>query len=178
MATSRQVYHEARRVFYRYNTFVFQSRQALLTFLIGIGRANALLLKTVEWRLNDSERYENHIDIIKPYITQKQTSEGQPEETNIWNSEAQYRKIYQTIKGSASLCHWYWSSHRPIRLDADEVLVKPRRCRFIFNVYCYEDESRSRHVTAGYEMHTRFVMDTDRARMDALMSGSATPDIS
>lgn len=173
------MYHEARRVLYRYNTFVLQSRTALLTFLIGIGRANALLLNTVKWRLDDSERYENHIDIIKPYITQRSTpqaQQAQPEETNIWNSEAEYREIYQAIRGSASLRHWYWSSHRPIRLDADEILVKPRRCRFIFNIYCYEDESTSRHVTAGYEMHTRFVMDTERARMDAVMSADDSDD--
>jgi hypothetical protein len=160
MATSRQVYHEARRVFYRYNTFIFRSRSALLIFLIGIGRANALLLKTVKWQFNDHDRYENHIDIIEPYITQKSTPEAQHREATIWNNEAQYRKIYQAIRGSAIQC-WYWSSYRPIRLDADEILVKCRRCRFIFNIDCYEDESRNRHVTAGYEMQTRFVMDTD-----------------
>lgn len=199
MATSHQVYHEARRVFYRLNTFVFRSRKALLMFLIHIGRKNASLLTTVKWQLEDDDdhrhhrRYENHIDIIKPFLTQKQTPKGQPEkQATIWNSEAQYHKIYQVIKGSTSLSPGYWQLWRLIRLDvqpgdnqfqdsaqidsdetdSDAIVTAGYWSRFVYEIECYDNDNCYRPVKAGYDMQTRFDMETEQGRMDALMFSS------
>ncbi|KUL85804.1 hypothetical protein ZTR_07371 [Talaromyces verruculosus] len=87
LITSRVIYEEARAVFYSKNEFLFARTDAIPIFLIGIGQANAMLLRSVRWWCAASQqRYVNQISIIRPYILgidgQNPTSN---DKLNIWN---------------------------------------------------------------------------------------------
>lgn len=61
-------------MFYGLNTFVFDSMQALPVFLIGIGRENTLILRSVIWG-NDHLQHENRVEIIRPCLSKEGSTE-------------------------------------------------------------------------------------------------------
>jgi hypothetical protein len=63
MPVSRQVYNEARGVFYTLNKFTFKSPTVLSVFLIGIGPRNVMLLRSV-WQKTEHHEWENVIQTI------------------------------------------------------------------------------------------------------------------
>ncbi|KAI7974730.1 hypothetical protein EIK77_003878 [Talaromyces pinophilus] len=156
MSTSQQVYHEARQIFYLYNTFTFHQRFAVPIFLIGIGRENALRLKSVEWRLGDDDQFENHIDIVKSRMLRErdQTQTQSEEEINCWDDEEQFVEMERTIVVPYMLPYQFRDARlRP--LDADEDVPDDgfgRRYRFVFIARFHEHGESMRHGKAGYEM--------------------------
>lgn len=68
MPVSRQVYNEAREVFYSLNKFSFESSAALSVFLIGIGPRNAMVLRSV-WQKNEQHHWENVTPIIRQCLS-------------------------------------------------------------------------------------------------------------
>ncbi|CAI7643409.1 unnamed protein product [Penicillium palitans] len=64
MPVSRQVYNEARDVFYTLNKFTFSSPAVLSVFLIGIGPRNVMLLRSV-WQKTERHEWENVIPTIR-----------------------------------------------------------------------------------------------------------------
>lgn len=80
---SRQFYHETRRVFYGLNTFAFGGVEVLV-FLIGIGRRNAMLLRSVCWGADCL--YENRAGILRSCLAQEGSTDT--EGPNIWNDKA------------------------------------------------------------------------------------------
>lgn len=157
MTTSRQVYYEARRIFYLYNRFVFHHKSVIPVFLIGIGKENALLLKSVEWARGDDGLFENHIEIVKSCIMQKGGQEQpQSEEIDCWNNAEQYLQMQQAITNSCRLLPWT-SFERLQRLDADDVPTDFNyRYRYVLTTK-YHDHGNIRHGEAGYEL-IRFKM--------------------
>ena len=59
---SCQFYYETGRVFYGLNTFAFGGVEALVVFLIGVGRRNAMLPLSVCWGADCL--YKNRADIL------------------------------------------------------------------------------------------------------------------
>ena len=93
LTVSRQLYHEARWVFYGLNTFAFGGVEALVVFLIGIGRRNAMLLRSVSWGADCL--YENRADILRSCLAQEGSTD--PERPNIWNDKTHYAHSLETI---------------------------------------------------------------------------------
>lgn len=167
IAVNRQVYHEACRIFYRYNTFIFRCEEALPVFLIAIGKKNAHFLKSVEWK-RDSGLRENNMDTIKSYITQNgdQSQEGQ--EIDVWNNEEQFMALSEAIMFPRPV--YRGSTDRPLRLDSDDVSPLDGYERYILSLDCYQDTEKKRKCEAGYEMRTRRVKDNDPKRIAALQA--------
>ncbi|OOF98136.1 hypothetical protein ASPCADRAFT_128311 [Aspergillus carbonarius ITEM 5010] len=82
LITNRQIYNEARQIFYAYNTFVFLATDFLPIFLMGIGRHNAELLRLVRWTAYP--RGDNHIWMIQPWLDP--SSPGR----DLWTTELAY----------------------------------------------------------------------------------------
>lgn len=155
MATSQQVHHEARRIFYLYNTFTFHQKFAIPILLIGIGKENALRLKSVEWKLGDYDQFENHIDIVKSCMLREgDQTQTQSEEINCWNDEGQFVKMERTIVVPYMLPYQFMDVHlRPP--DADDGVPDDginRRYRFIFTTRFHKHRGSIQHGKAGYEM--------------------------
>ncbi|KAF7597194.1 hypothetical protein BBP40_009534 [Aspergillus hancockii] len=167
LAVSRQVYHEARRVFYRYNTFVFRVKEALPVFLIGIGRENACLLQSVKWR-RDGGLYENHIDIIKSCIRPTKAQPPRAKEVDIWNDEDQFVSFLQMMRFPDQV--FRCSTDRLLRLDADDVPANDSRYRFTFTIHYCDEEGATHICEAAYELRTRRAKDDDPVRIAALQA--------
>ncbi|PTU21288.1 hypothetical protein P175DRAFT_0557946 [Aspergillus ochraceoroseus IBT 24754] len=157
LAVSRQVYHEARRVFYRYNTFVFESKPLLPIFLIGIGKANTLLLQSVEW-VSDSGLYENHIAVLKSFITRRDADVPGLTDVSIWNDEDHFLEFMRIMKFPDPV--YRPSTDRLLRLDADDVSERDGYYRYSLSVRCSEN-GRKQNGKAVYELRTRRMRDDD-----------------
>lgn len=156
LAVSRQVYHEACRVFYGYNKFIFLSGQerSILIFLIAIGRENALSLKKIEW-LNETIQTDQ-IGSIRSHMIRSEdqiVAAADTAERNIWNDYDQYRAF--------EAARWFpvQLRNRPrlLRLDADDLTNEDYRERYLLTVKCCENSKsgKIRHFQAGYEMYSR-----------------------
>jgi hypothetical protein len=168
LAVSRQFYHEARHVFYRYNTFAFQTTECLPVFFIGIGRENALLLQYVQWK-RYTHRYENHIDIIKSSITATKPKTSTLKEVNIWNDEPQFLSFLLTIGFPNSV--FRCNPNRLLRLDADCVSAKDGRYRYSFTTTMIHHDNNGGAQQNGkttYELRTRRVKDDGPVQGTAL----------
>ncbi|CRG91869.1 hypothetical protein PISL3812_08923 [Talaromyces islandicus] len=157
LAVNHQVYHEARRVLYLLNPFVFHDKMALCVFLFGIGSHNASLLRSVKWK-NDNGQYEDHVDTIKAYMTRCESTAQEPQlkrEVNIWNDDDQLVEFLKMIKGPGP---GEWGhTYRLLRRDSKEALPTDYFYRYVFNIRCYEGGEARRHVRAAYELCTRAV---------------------
>ncbi|KAE8147618.1 hypothetical protein BDV25DRAFT_159920 [Aspergillus avenaceus] len=141
LAVNRQVYLEARRVFYHCNTFHFRSQECLSIFLIGIGRENASHLQSVEWE-HENGLCENYIDIIKSHAL-PQTS--QSKQVDIWNDEDQFKRFELRIDRR-------WLQERLLRLDAEDASTQDMRYHYVLTVKYQEDSGTKRTGKAGYEL--------------------------
>ncbi|PYI06448.1 hypothetical protein BO78DRAFT_469855 [Aspergillus sclerotiicarbonarius CBS 121057] len=97
LITNRQIYEEARRVFYTQNTFVFDTGDFLPVFLMDIGRHNAELLRSVHWRTKMHHSGDNQIKFIRPWLDS--SSSGR----DIWTNELAYTQFLGVI--TSGLCH-------------------------------------------------------------------------
>ncbi|RAK97627.1 uncharacterized protein BO80DRAFT_328047, partial [Aspergillus ibericus CBS 121593] len=84
LITNRQVYEETRQIFYSLNTFVFDNDLFLPVFLLGIGRHNAVLLRSVHWRTKMRPSGDNQISILRPWL------DPSPSGRDMWTSELAY----------------------------------------------------------------------------------------
>lgn len=67
LAVSRQTYEEGRRVFYGLNMFVFETLGAIPVFFIGIGRHNAMFLRSVKWG-EEWGKWQEWIEVLRPFL--------------------------------------------------------------------------------------------------------------
>ncbi|RAQ46978.1 hypothetical protein AFGD_011252 [Aspergillus flavus] len=112
LAVNHQVYDEARRVLYSLNSFIFEMRNKIPVFLIGIGRDNAALLQSVRWMVGP-QHSENQIGLIKRYLTRT-------EEEHIWNDEKSYLNFLAMLfKETPDDDFTARHDHRLVRLDTD-----------------------------------------------------------
>lgn len=120
LITSRGIYEEARAVFYSKNDFLFTDTDAIPIFLIGIGQANAMLLRSVKWRAAYEKGYENQTSIIRPYILgidgQDPTSK---DKLNIWNNHPTYVDFLEKI-GRRSCIEPLPEPHRFVRWNPND----------------------------------------------------------
>ncbi|QKX61435.1 uncharacterized protein TRUGW13939_08583 [Talaromyces rugulosus] len=169
LAVSRQVYDEARRVLYTFNSFVFHGKKALCVFLFGIGSHNASLLRSVKWK-SDNGQYENHVDTIKEYMTQRQKSaqesHSKRNKLNIWNDDNQFVEFLKIIR-SPGPDEW-GHTHRLLRRDSEDVLTTDYFSRYIFNIHCFEGKESMRNARAAYELCSRVVKRGDPVSSAAL----------
>lgn len=75
LAVSRQMYEEGRRVFYGLNMFVFEELGAIPVFLIGIGRHNAMFLRSVKWG-KEWGKWQEWIEVFQPFLVPVVVEEG------------------------------------------------------------------------------------------------------
>lgn len=169
LAVSRQVYDEARRVLYTFNSFVFHDKKALCVFLFGIGSHNASLLPSIKWE-SDNGQYENHVDTIKAYMTQRGNTAQEPQlkknKLNIWNDDNHFVEFLKMIRSPGP--EEWGNTHRLLRRDSEDVLPTDYFSRYIFNVRCYEGEESWRNARAAYELCSRVVKTDDPVRRAAL----------
>jgi hypothetical protein len=156
LAVSRQVYDEARLVFYTYNSFVFHGKGALCVFLFGIGIHNASLLRSVKWE-NDNGQFENHVDMIKPYITQRENTAQTPQLRkkilNIWNDDNQYVNFLQIIQSPGP--EKWGRANRLVRRDSEDVLPMDYFHRYRLTISCWESKELRGNINAAYELCPR-----------------------
>lgn len=162
VAVNRQVYNEARRVLYAFNSFVFHDKKALCVFLFGIGSHNASLLRSVKWE-SDNGQYENHVGMIKACMRQRTyiAQEPQPGEkkVSIWNDEDQFIEFLKSIKSPGPV---QWGClRRLLRRDSEDVSPTDYFHRYIFNISCYEGEETRRDLKVAYELCSRVVKRDD-----------------
>lgn len=162
LAVNHQVYHEACRVLYFFNSFVFHDKTALCVFLFGIGRHNASFLRSVKWE-SDNGQYENHVDMIKVCMTQWGNTAQKPQlrkkEVDIWNDDGQFVEFLKMIK-SAGPKGWGYT-HRLLRRDSEHALPTDYFHRYVLNIRCYESDGARRNARAAYELCTRTVKRED-----------------
>lgn len=79
LAVSRQTYEEGRRVFYGLNMFVFENLCAIPVFLIGIGRHNAMFLRSVKWG-KEWGKWQEWIEVLQPFLVPVVVEEEKEEE--------------------------------------------------------------------------------------------------
>lgn len=158
-------------MFYRYSSFIFHSREAVLAFLIGIGRENASVLRSVKGFRDIAGQRLDLLEIIKPFITQHQiSSEG----IDIWNDQVRCLQLYDVLK----CLNWehasaYWHTcrtYRPLWPEAggDVSSALYDRCRFRLKFDLLRYGRKSRRGTAEYELRTRWVRTDDPACIAAL----------
>lgn len=146
LITSRGVYEEARAVFYSENDFLFAKTDAISIFLIGIGQANAMFLRSVRfWCAASGQKYVNQISIIRPYILgidgRNPTSN---DKLNIWNDHQTYVYFLKKIG----------------RLSCIEPLPEPHR----FLRWNPNDSSRANRK--HYGLRIQFLDETDNGLED------------
>jgi hypothetical protein len=170
LAVSRQVYEEARRVLYTFNSFVFLDKKALCVFLFGIGSHNASLLRSVKWE-SDNGQYENHVDTVKEYMTQRKNYTAEElqlkkNKLDIWNDGNQFVEFLKIIR-TPGPDEWGYT-HRLLRRDSEDVLTTDYFSRYIFNIRCFEGEESMRNARAAYELCSRVVKRDDPVSKAAL----------
>ncbi|KAJ9229418.1 hypothetical protein DTO169E5_8874 [Paecilomyces variotii] len=98
LAVNRQLYDEGRQVFYALNSFVFVKTDDIPIFLLGIGRGNAELLQSVQWK-NKEGRYENQIDVIRSCLTRAGGADKVLEEVpDIWNDDDIFENLLYVLR--------------------------------------------------------------------------------
>jgi hypothetical protein len=123
LITSRGIYAEARAVFYGQNEFLFAHIDALPIFLIGIGQANAMLLRSVRWWGAAEDRYENQLSTIRPYILGIDGRDPtNNDKFNIWNDYPTHLDFLKKI-GRVSCIEPLPEPHRLLRWNPND----PRR---------------------------------------------------
>ncbi|PYI06447.1 hypothetical protein BO78DRAFT_418620 [Aspergillus sclerotiicarbonarius CBS 121057] len=91
LIASRQVYEEARRVFYPYNTFVFYYSNYVPIFLVGIGCHNARLLRTLRWYVGPERQNKNQKEMMRRWLEA-------PSAKNIWNNKQAYLELHKAVE--------------------------------------------------------------------------------
>lgn len=156
LATNRLVYNEARRIFYRCNTFVIHNIKDLPFLFLGIGRDNASCLQSVYWEDDESE-YENQIDWIKKYTTQGSSQEPPRKEINIWNNRILYMDFLDIIDDmTGSDQEYHGDIYGLLSRDSEHVLPTDTPTWYVFAVDCHWGGERyTTSVTAGFEFYYR-----------------------
>lgn len=150
LSTSRQVYHEARSVFYGFNTFIFEQMATIPIFLVGIGAQNTMCLRSVKCH-GAQALLVNLVTEIKACVTQEPSSEGplHPPELS-WNSELLYAKFLteKTVQDagySEEFCHFV----RPTS-------TQPSQRRYRYSMWFYlqnvAGKKRPQGGTVTYEL--------------------------
>ena len=132
MPVSRQLYNEAREVFYGLNKFTFESFAVLPVFLIGIGPKNAMLLRSV-WQKKDQNQWENIIDNIRQCLSLAMVNSMAPErEVTTRIAEDPYRRFLS--QGLSQPLPEYWQGNH--HLLRPEVASGPSRLdRWRYKIY-------------------------------------------
>ena len=154
LAVNRQIYEETRHVFYGLNTFVFDSMQALPVFLIGIGRENTLILRSVTWG-NDHLQHENRVETIRSYLSKEGSTET--ERVDIWNNNVQYTRFLESLHLS-SLSSFNWTDCRLSRLDTDDPSARDVRRRYSLSFVLKDYETNGttkRQGSVSYDLYRR-----------------------
>ncbi|GKZ24684.1 hypothetical protein AbraIFM66951_003495 [Aspergillus brasiliensis] len=116
MSVSRQLYDEARRIFYAENRYSFESIDTLPVFLVGIGMSNAMLLRSVSCKesLEKFQDYTGHIQsCLRQAATTGDTSAG---DLPIGHDEDLYLDLANQDARRPSLLPFYWcDNHRLVR---------------------------------------------------------------
>lgn len=109
MSTSRQVYHEARSIFYGFNTFIFEQMRTIPIFLVGIGVQNTMCLRSVKCH-GAHAQLVNLVAEIKACVTEAPPGEGPSHQPGLtWNPELLYDKfLTEKIVHAAG----YWDDFR------------------------------------------------------------------
>lgn len=156
LAVSRQIYDEARRVFYGRNTFTFRAKDGIPTFLIGIGRENAVLLRSLRWK-NDLHQYRNHIDALRFCLVPADSNIISPaREVDIWNDDRWYLNLLLLL--APRLTHHLRC--RLLRLNSDDLSPRDHRKRHSLDFVLRENghphrEGAIRKGTVSFELHVR-----------------------
>lgn len=130
--------------------------------MIGIGRENAGLLRSVQWE-DEFVRCENWIDAIRLRLMRMEEVDA-PEANilDIWNNEELYRNFLRKL--SAISPHPFSFSlltgHRPLRLDTTNALSDDFRVRYSLDVTLGKENvgystKIDRKRTVSFELHVR-----------------------
>ena len=145
LMVSRQFYHETRRVFYGLNTFAFGGVEVLVVFLIGIGRRNAMLLRSVCWGADCL--YENRADVLRSCVAQEGSTDT--ERPNIWNDKTHYAHFLETFNTNphSNICPRGNNEYcRLFRLDMSDSSTRDIRNRYKLFYFLQEhDKHGERH---------------------------------
>ncbi|PWY87338.1 hypothetical protein BO94DRAFT_585886 [Aspergillus sclerotioniger CBS 115572] len=128
LITNRQIYNEARQVLYSRNTFVFLATDFLPIFLVGIGRHNAELLRSVRWRRTALPQGDNQIGMIQPWLDP--SSSGR----DLWSDELAYAHFLGTFSAALDLSRLRMLKERLLRRPNGEGKGKGWPERFTVDV--------------------------------------------
>ncbi|GAD93012.1 hypothetical protein AOR_1_648174 [Paecilomyces variotii No. 5] len=151
LAVNRQIYDEARRIFYAFNSFRFARKDDIPIFLIAIGQKNAELLRSLQWQKDGT--YEERVAIVRSCVAGLERSSKWPEETaNIWNDDGMYKKFLTGLDLSQFV------PFRPLRLDAKDIPGKEQyrrryKLEFSFGQVCRRSGPFARDGVALFELY-------------------------
>jgi hypothetical protein len=97
LAVNRQIYEEAKRVFYGHNSFVFHGPNALLIFLFGIGPTNCQLLRSIQ-TTSPELRGGDLIDAIRSCLVDDDEVGGSGMRPNIWSDVKLHENFFKHIE--------------------------------------------------------------------------------
>jgi hypothetical protein len=153
MSTGRQIYDEARRIFYSRNNFRFTNFDIVPVFIAGIGADNAKLLRSVSWE-NDKSEYQDYTDDIQSWLMHAVLS-GQ-----IPSLDLQTKRVKNLHLDSGNVTpdhkaefdfddfvHW-------VRPHIGDNAVSPRRHRIELTVYLGKNAKvQPMAATVGFELY-------------------------
>lgn len=153
MAVNRQVYDEARRTFYGFNMFTFESFDGLPVFLIGIGPENAMLLRAVRCK-NEENEYEEKVNGIRSCLMQAIPCQKPTEDLQIKSTEDLYLELLNESRNTP----FYWGNNRRlVRPDIANESAYPGRMRYTLNVIFRQSKLGRRetdgHATVTFELY-------------------------
>ncbi|RAK97629.1 uncharacterized protein BO80DRAFT_467671 [Aspergillus ibericus CBS 121593] len=104
LIANRQVYEEARMVFYSLNAFYFLYSSSVPIFLVGIGRHNAVFLRTLHWNMvAPTKKYQQTNSFQQMAKNQKAMMRSwlvPSSKKDIWNDRQMYVELQKAIQ-----CH-------------------------------------------------------------------------
>lgn len=156
MSVNRQIYDEARRTFYNFNTFTFESFNSLPVFLIGIGPENSMLLRAVRCK-NKKDEYEDKVNDIRLCLMQAVPSGQSPtQELQIQPTE----DLYRNHLNESGDVPFYWNNKRRlVRPDIADVSAYPGRTRWTLNATLRQGElerrKTNRNLTVTFELYVQ-----------------------
>lgn len=155
MSVNRQIYDEARRTFYGFNTFTFESFNSLPVFLIGIGPDNSMLLRAVRCR-DKKDEYEDKVNDIRSCLMQAPSGQLLTQELQIQPPE----DLYLDLLNESVDVPFYWNSNRRlVRPDIADVSAYPARMRWTLNATLrqgdLERRETNRKSTVTFELEVQ-----------------------
>lgn len=188
LIVNRQVYEEARRVFYSLNSFVFDTVENLPLFLINIGRDNVLLLQSLQWKNDANDQYEQ-LDTIRKFfipaaqnddipLTEETETEIETEtetETNIWNDENSYINLMNLLI-TKPLSSSPGRKHRLLRLDTDDASSRDYRQRYTLHIVFGKTQDDDSPATGRVSFDLRTRSRSDEGIICPLRPGECTGD--